>query len=394
MRCGSTEVLAQIGEITLMNLRNLPSRLGSSSVIVVGIAGVVAVLVSILAMATGFRAALDSTGAPDRAIVLRGGSGGELSSGITQEGVNIIAQMDGIAAASGELYSIADVPKRSSGTAANLVVRGVEHSAFAIRPELKIVAGRNFEAGKRELIAGRRAVAEFAGIDLGMPIRFRDSDWQIVGLFEANGDVHESEVWADVKVAQAAFRRDGVVSTIRVQLQDPGQLDAIAARIEKDPRLDLQIQSEPAFYGNQSKRLSSIITGFGYLVAVIMAVGAIFAALNTMYSAVITRTVEIATLRAIGFGSTPVVVSVLIEALVLALLGGLAGAALAYLIFNGMTISTLNSASFSQVAFDFAVTPELLSKGLVWAVGLGFVGGLFPALRAARLPITVALRGE
>jgi putative ABC transport system permease protein len=387
-------VLGQIREITLMNLRNLPSRLGSSSVIVVGIAGVVAVLVSILAMAAGFRAALDSTGAPDRAIVMRGGSGGELSSGISQEGVNIVAQMDGIVAASGELYTIADVPKRSSGTPANLVVRGVEQSAFAIRPELKIVAGRAFDAGKRELIAGRRAAAEFAGIAVDAPIRFRDSDWQIVGLFEANGDVHESEVWADVKVAQAAFRREGAISTIRVQLTDPAAVDAVAALIEADPRLDLQIQGELEFYGSQSKRLSTIITGFGYLVAVIMAVGAIFAALNTMYSAVTMRTVEIATLRAIGFGSTPVVVSVMIEALVLALLGGVTGAALSYLVFNGMTISTLNNASFSQVAFDFAVTPELVSKGLVWAIALGFVGGLFPALRAARLPITVALRGE
>jgi putative ABC transport system permease protein len=360
----------------------------------VGIAGVVAVLVSILAMATGFRAALESTGAPDRAIVLRGGSGGELSSGISDENVRIVAAMDGIDASSGELYSIADVPKRSSGTPANLVVRGVEQSAFDIRPELTIVAGRNFEPGKRELIVGRRAVEEFAGIDLDAPIRFRDSDWQIVGIFEAQGEVYESEVWGDVKVTQAAFRRTGGVSTIRVRLADPAGLDAVAARIESDPRLDLQIQAEPAFYGNQSSRLSNIITGFGYLVAVIMAVGAVFAALNTMYSAVTLRTVEIATLRAIGFGGMPVVVSVMIEALVLALIGGVLGAVLSYGVFNGVTISTLNSMSFSQVAFDFAVTPALLTRGIIWAIALGFVGGLFPAVRAARLPITVALRGE
>jgi putative ABC transport system permease protein len=387
-------VFEQIREITLMNLRNLPSRLGSSSVIVVGIAGVVAVLVSILAMATGFRAALDSTGAPDRGIVMRGGSNGELSSGISQESVNIVSQMEGIALASAELYSIADVPKRSSGTPANLVVRGVEQNAFAIRPEVKIVEGRNFEPGKRELIAGRRAAAEFTGIDVGSPIRFRDSDWQIVGLFDANGGVHESEVWADVKVAQAAFRREGAVSTIRVQLVDPAQIDVINERMKKDPRLDLQIRSEPEFYGSQSKFLSRIIVGFGYLVAVIMAIGAIFAALNTMYSAVTMRTVEIATLRALGFGGTPVVVSVLIEALALALLGGITGAVVAYVIFNGLTVSTLNNASFSQVAFDFAVTPLLIKQGLIWALVLGFVGGLFPAVRAARLPITVALRGE
>ena len=387
-------MFGQIYEITLMNLRNLPSRLGSSSVIIVGIAGVVAVLVSILAMATGFRAALESTSLPDRAIVLRGGAGGELSGGMSRETVDIVSRMEGIVAASGELYTIADVPKRRSGTAANLVVRGVEQNAFVVRPEVHIVEGRTFEPGKGEIIAGRRASEEFAGIDLGANIRFRDSDWKIVGIFESNGDVNESEVWGDVKVVQAAFRRGGGVSTMRVKLSDPSVIGAIAERIAKDPRLDLQIRLEKDFYGDQSKRLSTIITGFGYLVGVIMAVGAIFAALNTMYSAVTTRTVEIATLRAIGFGSTPVVVSVMIEALLLATLGGAVGAVLAYLVFNGLTVSTLNNASFSQVAFDFAVTPKLITQGLVWAVGLGFVGGLFPALRAARLPITVALRGE
>jgi len=387
-------MLAQIREITLMNLRNLPSRLGSSSVIVVGIAGVVAVLVSILAMAAGFRAALESTAAPDRAIVLRGGSGGELSSGINQESVNIVAQMEGIVAASGELYTIADVPKRSNGTAANLVVRGVDQSAFVVRPELKIVEGRTFEPGKGELIVGRRAREEFAGIDLDAMVRFRDSDWKIVGVFESAGDANESEVWADGKVVQAAFRRGGGVSTMRVQLTDPAVIDSIAERIANDPRLDLQIRSERDFYGDQSKRLSTIITSFGYLVGVIMAIGAVFAALNTMYSAVTTRTVEIATLRAIGFGATPVLISVMIEALLLAVVGGLFGAVLSYVIFNGMTVSTLNSGSFSQVGFDFAVTPKLMTQGLTWAVSLGFVGGLFPAVRATRLPITVALRGE
>ncbi len=388
-------MLGQIREITLMNLRNLPSRLGASSVIVVGIAGVVAVLISILAMATGFRAALESTGAPDRAIVLRGGSGGELSSGISQEAVNIVSQMDGVIAASGELYTIADVPKRGSGTPANLVVRGVQPSAFVVRPEIHIIAGRMFEPGKGELIAGRRAAEQFAGIDLGATVRFRDNDWKIVGLFEANGDVNESEVWADVNVVQAAFRRAGGVSTMRLKLvNDPSVVGVLAERISKDPRLDLQIRTEQDFYGDQSKQMSSIITGFGYLVGLIMAVGAIFAALNTMYGAVTARTVEIATLRAIGFGTTPIVVSVLIEALLLAMLGGVIGALIAYLVFNNLTVSTLNRASFSQVAFDFAVTPKLITQGLVWALGLGFVGGLFPALRAARLPITVALRGE
>jgi putative ABC transport system permease protein len=302
--------------------------------------------------------------------------------------------MDGVTLASGELYTIADVPKRRTGSPANLVVRGVEQNAFTVRPELRIIAGRNFEPGKGELIAGKRAAEEFEGIDLDANVRFRDSDWKIVGIFEANGDVNESEVWADVKVVQAAFRRGGGVSTMRVRLADPAAIGSIADQIAKDPRLDLQIRTEQDFYGDQSKRLSAIITGFGYLVGVIMAVGAIFAALNTMYSAVSARTTEIATLRAIGFGNVPVVVSVMIEALWLALLGGVLGAVIAYVGFNGMTVSTLNNASFSQVAFDFAVTPKLITQGMSWAIALGFVGGLFPAVRAARLPITVALRGE
>jgi putative ABC transport system permease protein len=387
-------MFGQIHEITLMNLRNVPARLGSSSVIVVGIAGVVLVLVSILAMAAGFRVTLESTGAPERAIVLRGGSNSELGGGLNQQTVDIVTQMEGIAAASGELYTIADVPKRRSGTPANLVIRGVEQTAFVVRPELRIIAGRTFEPGKGEVIAGVRATDQFEGVDLGATIRFRDSDWKIVGVFDAKGDVNESEVWGDVKVVQAAFRRGGNYSTIRVRLDNPAAVGQIAEQIAKDPRLDLQIRTEQDFYGEQGKGLTTIITGFGYLVGVIMAVGAIFAALNTMFSAVTARTVEIATLRAIGFGATPVLISVMTEALLLALVGGVIGATLSYLLFDGFTTSTLNNASFSQVAFDFAVTPKLMTQGMVWALVLGIVGGLFPAVRAARLPITVALRGE
>jgi len=385
-------VFAQIVEITLMNLRNVPSRLGASSVIVVGIAGVVGVLVAILSMGIGFRAALQNTGQPDRAIVLRGGSNGELSSGISTDAIAIVGSLEGVIAASAELYTIADVPKRSSGTPANLVIRGVQQSAFAIRPEIRIVEGRIFETGKREVIAGRGAVAEFDGIDLNAQVAFRDSDWTIVGIFESGGSASESELWADLPVAQTAFRRDSGVSSMRVKLASPDVAQRIATEIDEDPRLDLALTAEPEYYSAQSAGLTAIITGFGYLVASIMAVGAVFAALNTMYSAVSARTVEIATLRAIGFGGTPVVVSVLIEALALSILGGLVGAGFSYAVFNGWTISTLSG--FTQVAFDFTVTPSLLATGVSWAVVLGAIGGLFPAVRAARMPITVALRGE
>lgn len=385
-------MLGQIVEITLMNLRSVPSRLGASSVIVVGIAGVVAVLVALLAMGAGFRGALERSGEADRAIVLRGGSSGELSSGISNEARNIIASFPGVNAASGELYTVTDIPKRANQSMANVVVRGVEEAAFAIRSELRVVTGRRFEPGRGEVIVGRGAAAEFEGLDLGSRIELRDSSWTIVGIFEAGGSAYESEIWADLGSAQSAFRVGGFQSSLRLRVADPAVIADMAAHVADDPRLDLEVISELDYYRAQADQLASLITGFGYAVASIMAIGAVFAALNTMYSAVSTRTVEIGTLRALGFRGLPVVVSVMIEALALALLGGALGAGLAYLGFNGMTVSTLNSASFSQVAFDFAVTPALMSLGLLWAVLLGIVGGLFPAVRAARLPITAALR--
>ena len=387
-------MLRQIIEITAMNLSNLPSRLGSSSVIIVGIAGVVGVLVALLAMAGGFEAALQRGGAPDRAIVLRSGSSGELSSNLMSEALNIVSSMEEVASSSAELYIVVDVPKRSTGQAANLVVRGVEQVAFAIRPEVDIVAGRLFNPGTREMIAGRGAAAEFLGIDLGATVELRDGSWTITGLFDANGSAYESELWADLPVTQSAFRRQGTAQSMRIQVRSPQDIAPLADRVEADPRLDLEVTGEDRYFQGQSEAMSGLITGFGYTVAVIMAVGAVFAALNAMYTAVSARTVEIATLRALGFGGGPVVVSVLVEALGLGVLGGLLGGAVAYFGFNGFTVSTLNQQSFSQVAFDFAVTPALLVSGLTWAVALGLIGGLFPAVRAARMPITTALRGE
>ena len=387
-------MLRQVIEITAMNLRNLPSRLGSSSVIVVGIAGVVGVLVALLAMAGGFEAALQRGGAPDRAIVLRSGSSGEMSSTLMSDALNIVSSMEEVLRSSAELYIVVDVPKRSNGQAANLVVRGVEQAAFEIRPEVDIVNGRPFDPGKREMIAGRGASAEFLGIDTGATVELRDGNWTITGLFEASGSAYESELWADLPVAQSAFRRGGAAQSMRIQVRSPRDIPVLADRVEADPRLDLEVIGEDSYFRGQSEAMSGLITGFGYTVAVIMAVGAVFAALNAMYTAVSTRTVEIATLRALGFGGGAVVVSVIIEALGLGVLGGLLGGAVAYFGFNGFTVSTLNQQSFSQVAFDFAVTPELLVSGLVWAVALGLIGGLFPAVRAARLSIVTALRGD
>lgn len=387
-------MLRQVLEITLMNLRNLPSRLGSSLVIVVGIAGVVGVLVGLLSMAVGFAAALEGTSQPNRAIVLRDGSNGEMSSGVSIEEFNIISGLEGVQAASAELYVVADIPKKATGTPANLVVRGMRAAGFVVRPEVVIVRGRAFEPGKGELLAGVKAAGEFEGLEVGSRVDFRESDWLVVGHFSAGGSAYESEVWTDLAVAQANFRRGGSTSSARVLLEDPALAPALHDQIQADPRLDLSLQTEAQFYASQSESRAALINTFGYAVAVIMAVGAVFAALNTMYTAVSSRTVEIATLRALGFGSLPVVVSVMIEALLLALVGGCGGGLIVYLLFDGYTASTLNSSSFSQVVFDFAVTPQLLQMGISWALALGLVGGLFPALRAARLPITTALRGE
>lgn len=387
-------MFSQILQITLMNLKNLPSRLGSSAVIVVGIAGVVGVMVAILAMAAGFRETLVRSGDPTRAIVLRGGSDSELSSAVSIAEMNIVSSMEGVMQASGELYTVADVPKRATGLDANLIVRGVSVAAFEVHDAVQIVEGRNFQTGRGELIAGRGAHLEFAGIDIGSTVRLRQNEWTVVGIFEADGSAFESELWMDLPVAQSAFRRGDTVSTMRLRVDAPERIAELADRVENDRRLDLKLVGEEEYFAGQSGGLANQIEAFGIAVAAIMAIGAAFAALNTMYTAVATRTVEIATLRALGFGNGPVVISVVIEALALALLGGVLGAAITYAIFDGYTASTLSNVSFSQIAFDFAVTPELMRTGLIWALTLGMIGGILPAIRAAWLPITLALRGE
>lgn len=393
------KLLKQIVEIAWMNLRNIPQRLGTSLVIVVGIAGVVGVLIALLAMAEGFRATLAGTAKADRAIVLREGANTELTSGLSREQVDLIKEADGVKRdaagrpiASAELLVIADLPKASTGTAANAQVRGVQPEAFELRPEVRIIEGRNFTPGPRELIVGRGAASQFADMEVGAKIAFRDSDWTIVGIFEAGGGSHESELWGDVDVVQSAYRRNNAFQSVNLQLESPAALNTVRASLAGDPRLTLKVQSQKEYYEAQSKQLSTVINVIGTVIAAIMAIGAVFGALNTMYAAIATRGREIATLRAIGFGGLPVVVSVMIEALLLALIGGIIGAMLAYLIFNGYTVSTLNSASFSQVAFDFRVTPELMQRGLTWALLIGLIGGLMPAIRAARQPVTTALR--
>jgi putative ABC transport system permease protein len=392
--------LNQAVEITLINLRTIPERLGPSLVVVVGIAGVVGVLVSVMAMSEGFRHTLASTGRNDRVIMLRAGSDAEMSSGVERDQAALLAVLPGIARdaegrplASAELVVMVELPRKGESSPNNVPFRGVQPAAFAIRDEVRIVDGRRFERGLREVIVGRKAAQEFAGLTVGSRIGFRDSDWTVVGIFESGGDVHESEIWADAEVAVSAFRRRGYQS-LTAKLADGADAGFTAFKdsVSRNPRFSINVLREPEYYARQAKVLSNLINVLGYTVATFMAIGATFGALTCMYSAIASRQVEIATLRAIGFGGIPVVVSVMIEALLLALLGGGVGGALAYLYCNGASLSTLNFGTFSQVAFDFRVTPGLLAEGLLWALVIGAAGGLFPAIRAARLPVTVALR--
>jgi putative ABC transport system permease protein len=389
-------MLKQVVAITQLGLRSIPERLWPSLVIVVGLAGVVAVFTALLAMAAGFQSTLEAAGRTDVALVLRGGSQAELNSGLSREQGTIIKQAPGVAegsdgrpAASGELIVIAELMKSGESTGSNITVRGVEPPAFELRPRLRIVEGRRFRPGLKELIVGRGVAQQFQGVGLGQRLRMRGSEWNVVGIFES-GDANESELWTDVEVAQSAFNRLGF-SSVRLQLADARGLTTVKDALTADPRVNVDVDTEQSYLSGQTKQFRQTIGALAGVVTFIMALGATFAALNTMYAAVGTRAREIATLRAIGFGGFPVVVSIMLEALVLALAGGILGAVIAFVLFNNVAVSTLGS-NFTQVVFRFTVTPALVQQGLVIAVVIGMVGGLLPALRAARQPVTTALR--
>jgi len=390
--------MKQILAITGMNIRTILQRSGASIVIIIGIAGSVAVMVSLLAMAEGLSKTIASTGQEDRALIFREGSNSEMSSGIAMTDLAIIENTQGIKKSedgpmiAAEIFTIIDLKKKGAVDTSNLPLRGVQEMSFKIRPELKIIEGKNFFPGKGEIIVGKGAANEYEGLELGNKIKIRDSEWTVVGIFSTGGDVHESEIWADLAVTQGAFRRGASASIAIVQMEENASITDLGATLELDPRLDLKVQGEVDFYEEQSSGASSLIQAFGYTVAVIMAIGAVFAALNTMYSAVSTRLVEIGTLRAVGFHGSSVLFALMIESMFLALMGGLLGAGLSYLIFNGYTVSTLASVSFTQTAFDFAVTGEIIGQGLILALIVGFLGGVLPARRAATQDITEALR--
>jgi len=389
---------SQVASIAKFGLMSIPQRRGAVAATVCGTAGVVAVFIGVLSIATGFRRVMASSGAPDAAIVLRSGADSEMVSGFDREETRLIADAPGVARdargplASAELFVIINLPKRSTGTDANVPLRGVEGAAAEVREQLKIVSGRMFESGKNEVIVGAGAAREFAGLDAGTTIKVGRESWPIVGVFTASGGLAESEMWTDAKVLQAAYQRGDSFQSVYARLASPGAFAQFKDALTSNPRLSVKVERVSDYYAGQSTMLANLITKLGVLIAALMAIGAVFGALNTMYSAVAARTREIATLRALGFGSGAVVLALMIESLVLALLGGAAGAAAAYAVFNNFTAATMNWQSFSQVTFAFAVTPQLLWQGVVWATLIGLLGGLFPAIRAARLPIAAALR--
>jgi len=388
----------QLIALTSMGIQTLPQRAGSSSVIVIGIAGVVAVLVSVLAMATGFRHTMADGGRPDRVIVLRGGSDAELNSNLTRSDIDTIGNAPGLAKDAGgkallspEIITVVNLPKIATGDDSNVTLRGVGLQVQKVRPELKIVSGRMFRPAVREFIAGAGAAKQFSGLTPGSVLHLRNADWTVTGVFTTNGDVHESELLADVDTVASSIERSAGYSSAVGLLTGASEFGTFKDALTTDPQLKVDVERETEYYAAQSKQLTELITVVGNTVAIIMAIGAMFGALNSMYAAVDARTLEIATLRAIGFGALPVLLSVMLEALALSLLGGLLGAALAWWFFNGHTVSTLGGA-FAQIVFQVTVTTSLMVTGLVWACAIGVLGGLFPALRSARLPVAEALR--
>lgn len=388
-------MISQIASVISMNIRSIPQRFWMSLATVVAVAVVVAVLLAFLAMANGFRTTLQGSGSEDLAVLLRTGSQAEINSILTREQVNLIAESPGIARdaegplISPEMYLIVDGKKKDTLTKANLPLRGIEKRGLDLRPSVQITQGRMFEPGKNEIVVGEAILREFSGFELGNTIKLGRAQWQVVGVFSAGGSIFDSELWADVRTLQSQFERGNSVQIIRAKLTTPGDVTPIEETIKSDQRLNLEVKTEKAFYQEQSQGISDLIFYIGWPLAIAMALGALAGALNTMYNSVAQRSGEIATLRAIGFPGLPVFFGTLFESLTLALIGGILGAFAAFLFFDGLTTSTLGS-SFTQIVFKFDMNADVLIDGIVLALIIGFVGGFFPALRAARLPVLLA----
>ncbi len=381
------------------NVRSVRQRWTSAVVAVLGIAGTVGVFVAMLSLAHGFKATLVSSGSADNAMVRRAGSTSEMDSSITLDQVKVLEDEPGVARGpngplvTSETVVIAPFPLRSTGTDANVQIRGVSSKTLEVRKKVKIVAGRFFEPGVAELIVGHNAVNTYSGLTLGSNVTFGGGTWRVVGVFDAGGSAFDSEVWCDARVLNQIYHRpDNVFQSVTLHLTSPAALRQFKDAVTSDPRLTVDVSREVDYYDKQSRALTVLITTLGGIVAFIMGIGAVFGALNTMYSAVAERSREIATLRAIGFGAGSVVFSFVLEALLISFAGGLLGC-LAVLPLNGLTTGAMNWQTFSHLAFAFKITPPLLIQGVIFALVMGVVGGLPPALRAARRPVAPALRG-
>jgi putative ABC transport system permease protein len=389
----------QATSVASVGISTLRQRIGSSAVIVVGIAGVVGVLVALLAMAQGYSETLRNTGNADTAIVMRGASASEVMSGLDRDSIVQIPQAPGVARdakgqpiASPELVVAANLPVKDGGPdeEGSVQLRGVGDAAWTVRPQVKIVQGRKFQPGLRELIVGRGAARQFAGLEPGREVKLGNQKWTVAGIF-ASGDAMESEVWGDANVVADTYGRGSGRASVTVRLASPGAFDEFKRSLESNPQLKVDASTTADYFSKQSERVTKIIRVVGITVGIVMAIGAVFGALNTMFAAVSARAREIATLRAIGFPGVPVVVAVMLETMLLALAGGIIGAVGAWALFDGFAASTMAGA-VGKLSFQLHVTPDLMWQGLKWALAIGFIGGLFPAVRAARLPVSTALR--
>jgi putative ABC transport system permease protein len=390
----------QARSVVGVGLSSLRQRLGATAVIVIGIAGVVSVLVALLSMAEGYAQTLRKSGSTDTAVVMRGASASEVMSVLDRDSVALIALAPGVArdakgepVASQEVVVAANLPVRGGAAdeEGSVQLRGVGAQAWAVRPQVRMSNGKPFTPGLRELIVGKGAARQFAGLSPGNEVRLGAQKWVVAGIF-ASGDAMESEIWADVNVVADTYGRGSGRNAVTVRLAEPKAFGAFKTSLESNPQLKVDASTTAEYFGKQSEGMTKVLRIMGITVGAIMAIGAAFGALNTMFAAVAARSREIATLRAIGFSGAPVVVAVMLETMLLALLGGLIGALLAYVIFNGLDASTMAAGSVGKLSFELLVSPDLLWTGLKWALAIGFIGGLFPAMRAARLPVSTALR--
>src|SRR5215467_8736642 len=388
-----------IGNVPISyNFRSIRARWTSTIVAILGIAGTVGVFVAMLSLARGFRATLVASGSPDNALVMRAGSSSEMMGGITLDSIKVIQDAPGVARGSNgplitqDVVGVMPIPLISTGTDANVQIRGVSPNVLEIRKFVKMAQGRMFNPGMSEIVVGKNASKTYSGLTVGNKIDMAGGHWEVVGVFDANGSAFDSEIWTDSRVLNDILKRpSNIFQSATVHLESPSSFQALKDSLTSDPRLNVDVTREIDYYAKQSTTMTTLITVLGGLVAAIMAIGAVFGALNTMYSAVAERGREIATMRALGFNAYSVVFSFLVEALLISFIGGVIGC-LVVLPLNGLTTSTMNFQTFSNLAFAFKITPELLVKGVIFALVMGVVGGLLPAVRAASLPVATALR--